>query len=113
VGDDVNEYDLSSVYPIAVTGTYVSPPPTFVSSILGMATGSLAITFSDEIDAANVVPAKIHVRESGTYTGGVTLTAGELVTTTDGTVISFALNAVHLEAVAAMAVPELTIDPGL
>ena len=112
VGDDVNEYDLSSVYPIAVTGTYVSPPPTFVSSILGMATGSLEITFSDEIDAANVVPASIHVRESGTYTGGVTLTAGELVTTTDGTVISFALNAVHLEAVAAMAVPELTIDPG-
>ena len=78
--DAVIEYDLSSVYPIAVTGTYVSPPPTFVSSILGMATGSLAITFSDEIDAANIVPASIHVRETGTYAGGVTLTAGELVT---------------------------------
>ena len=110
--DAVIEYDLSSVYPIAVTGTYVSPPPTFVSSMLGMATGSLEITFSDEIDAANIVPASIHVRETGTYAGGVTLTAGELVTTTDGAVISFTLNATHIEAVAAMAAPELTIDPG-
>ena len=111
-GDDVNEYDLRSVYPIAVTGTYVSPPPTFISSGLDFTTGNLTITFSEEIDVASVVPAKIHVRESGNYTHGVTLTAGELVTTTDGTVISFALNAAHLAAVAAMTEPELTIDPG-
>ena len=110
--DNVNEYDLTSVYPIEVTGTYVSPPPTFVSSILGMATGSLAITFSDEIDAANVVPAKIHVRESGTYAGGVTLTVTELDTAADGIVISFTLNVTHFEAVVAMTAPELTIDPG-
>ena len=89
-----------------------SAPPAFVSSILDMATGNLTITFSEEIDAANVVPASIHMRESGTYTGGVTLTATELVTIADGTVISFALNVAHLEAVAAMTEPELTIDPG-
>ena len=112
ISDSVHEYDLSSAYPIEVTGTYVSPPPTFVSSILGMATGSLAITFSDEIDAANVVPAKIHVRESGTYAGGVTLTVTELDTAADGIVISFTLNVTHFEAVAAMTAPELTIDPG-
>ena len=112
ISDSVHEYDLSSAYPIEVTGTYVSPPPTFVSSILGMATGSLAITFSDEIDAANVVPAKIHVRESGNYTHGVTLTVTELDTAADGIVISFTLNATHFEAVAAMTAPELTIDPG-
>ena len=89
-----------------------SAPPAFVSSILDMATGNLAITFSEEIDAASVVPAKIHVRESGTYAGGVTLTATELVTAADGIVISFTLNVAHLEAVAAMTEPELTIDPG-
>ena len=75
VGDDVNEYDLHSVYPITVT----DPPPTFVSSELDSATGVLTITFSEEIDATpatNVVPAKIHVRESGSYTGGVTLSFG-------------------------------------
>ena len=111
-GGDVNEYNLASVYPIAVAGTYVQPPPTFVSSMLGMVTGSLAIAFSDEIDAANIVPAKIHVRETGTYAGGVTLTATELGTAADSATIWFTLNATHIEAIAAMAAPELTIDPG-
>ena len=78
--DTVNEYDLHSVYPITVTGTYTPPadstPPTFVSSELDSATGVLTITFSEEIDATpatNVVPAKMHIRESGSYTGGITL----------------------------------------
>ena len=90
-------------------------PPTFVSSGLNLTAGNLAITFSEVIDvtpATNVVPSKIHVRESGSYTGGVTLTAGELGTTADGATISFTLNDAHLAAVAAMGKPELTIDPG-
>ena len=92
-----------------------STPPTFVSSTLNNVTGVLEITFSEDIDAtpaANVVPAKIHVRESGDYTGGVTLSAGELDTTVDGTVISFTLTAQHLAAVKELNVPELTIEPG-
>ena len=110
-GDDVNEYALSSVYPITVTG----PPPTFVSSELDSVTGVLAITFSEEIDAtpaANVVPTRIHIRESGSYTGGTTLAAGELDTTADGATISFTLTAQHLAEVAGLAAPELTIEPG-
>ena len=110
-GDDVNEYALSSVYPITVT----DPPPVFDSSELNSATGVLTITFSEEIDAtptANVVPAKIHIRESGSYTGGTTLAAGELDTTADGNIISFTLTAQHLTEVAGLATPELTIDPG-
>ena len=91
-------------------------PPTFVSSGLNLTAGNLAITFLEEIDvtsAANVVvPSKIHVRESGSYTGGVTLTAGELGTTADGATISFTLNDAHIAAVAAMTEPELTIEPG-
>ena len=66
----------------------------------------------DVTPATNVVPSKIHVRESGNYTHGVTLTAGELGTTADGATISFTLNDAHLAAVAAMGKPELTIDPG-
>ena len=84
-GDNVNEYDLHSVYPITVTGTPTPPagstPPTFVSAELDSATGALTITFSEEIDATpatNVVPAKIHVRESGSYTGGITLAPASL-----------------------------------
>ena len=90
-------------------------PPTFVSSGLNLTAGNLAIRFSEAIDvtpAANVVPSKIHVRESGSYTGGVTLTAVKLGTTADGATISFTLNDAHIAAVAAMGKPELTIDPG-
>ncbi len=114
----VNEYALSSVYPIAVVTdlTIQDPPPSFVSSILNNTSGALAITFSEDIavtPATNVVPAKIHVRESGNYTGGgITLSAGELATTADGATISFALNASRLAAVAALGTPELTIEPG-
>ena len=111
-GADIIEYTLSSVYPIRVTdGT----PPTFVSSGFNTATGVLTITFSEDIDvtpAANVVAARIHVRESGTYAGGVTLTAGELGTAADASTISFTLNMSRLETVKGLAAPELTIDPG-
>ena len=92
-----------------------STPPTFDSSELDSATGVLTITFSEEIDATpatDVVPTKIHIRESGSYTGGTTLAAGELDTTADGTTISFTLTEPHLEAVAGLATPELTIEPG-
>ena len=70
---------------VTVTGQIPSDtaPPTFVSSGLDLSTGALTITFSEEIDATpatNVVPTKIHVRESGSYTGGITLAAGELDT---------------------------------
>ena len=111
-GDAVNEYDLHSVYPITVAG---STPPTFVSSELDSATGVLAITFSEEIDATpatNIVPTKIHVRESGTYTGGVTLTATELDTAADSTTVSFTLTSSHLTTVKGLTTPELTIEPG-
>ena len=91
-------------------------PPTFVSSVLNSTSGALAITFSEDIDvtpATNVVPAKMHVRESGNYTGGgITLSAGELATTADGATISFALNASRLATIVALGTPELTIEPG-
>ena len=90
-------------------------PPTFVSSGLDLSTRGLTIIFSETIDvtpAAKVDATKIHIRESGNYTHGVTLTVTELDTAADGIVISFTLNATHFEAVAAMTAPELTIDPG-
>ena len=110
-GDDaVNEYTLSSVYPIVVTE---NPPPTFISSELATEIGVLTITFSETINATNVDATKIHIRESGNYTGGgITLTAGELDTTTDASTISFNLTEQHREAVTGLRVPELTIEPG-
>ena len=87
-----------------------STPPTFVSSEFDGT--ALTITFSETIAAANVDPAKIHVRESGSYAGGITLTAGELDTTADADTISFALTESSLAAVKGLDTPELTIEPG-
>ena len=90
-------------------------PPTFVSSELNLYTRVLSITFSETIDvtpATHVVPTKMHIRESGTYTGGVTLPAGELDTAADGNVISFTLTASHITTVTGLTAPELTIEPG-
>ena len=87
-----------------------STPPTFVSS--GFDGTALTITFSETIAAANVDPAKIHVRESGSYAGGITLTAGELDTSADADTISFALTESNLAAVKGLDTPELTIEPG-
>ncbi len=90
-------------------------PPVFVSSDLDAGTGVLSITFSEDIDATpktEVDTSKIHIRESGTYTGGVTLTAAELDTNTDGTTISFTLTASHNATVAGLTTLELTIEPG-
>ena len=111
-GDDINEYTLSSVYPITVTRP---PPPTFVSSDLDTATGVLGITFSERIDVTpktNVDAAKIHIRESGTYSDGVTLTADELDTAANSDTIAFNLTESHHTTVAKMTTPELTIEPG-
>ena len=90
-------------------------PPTFDSSELNTVTGVLRITFSETIDvtpAANIVPTKIHIRESGNYTGGITLSAVELGTTSDDATISFTLTSSHLTTVAGLNSTELTIEPG-
>ena len=111
-GDSIYEYAPSSVYPIRVTD---SIHPTFVSSELHIGTGVLSITFSEAIDvtpATGVVHSKMHVREQGSRSGGVTLTAAELDTAADADTISFTLTALHLAAVRGLATPELTIEPG-
>ena len=110
--------DLSapqSGYAFAQTPPPDSTPPTFVSSKLNDVTGVLTITFSEAIDVTpttNVVPAKIHVRDSGNYADSVTLTAGELGTAADAVTISFTLTDQHQVTVTGWTTPELLIEPG-
>ena len=112
-GDTWPILDLSAPLPgYAFAQVQDSTPPTFVSSGLDIVTRALSITFSETIDATSVDPTKIHIRESGNYTGGITLTAGELDTAADGNAILFILTPSHSAAVAVLAAPELTIDPG-
>ena len=112
---DAANNSATQVSRTVIVQTAVTPditPPTFVSSELDTATRVLTITFSEIIDATNVDAAKIHIRESGTYTGGITLTANELVTTTNASTISFTLTMPHLETVKGLTTPELTVEPG-
>ena len=110
--------DLSapqSGYAFAQTPPPDSTPPTFVSSKFNDVTGVLTITFSEAIDVTpttNVVPAKIHVRDSGNYADSVTLTAGDLGTAVDAVTISFTLTDQHRVTVTGWATPELLIEPG-
>ena len=110
--------DLSapqSGYAFAQTPPPDSTPPTFVSSKLNDVTGVLTITFSEAIDVTpttNVVPTKIHIRDSGNYADSVTLTAGELGTAADAVTISFTLTDQHRVTVTGWATPELMIEPG-
>ncbi len=113
-GRDVNEYALSSAFDITVTGQ-ANQPPTFVSATLDRGTGVLAVTFSEIIDATpstDIDPTKFHIREKNTSTGGVTLSAAELGTTSGSATVSFTLTTAKLAAVNALTTPELTIDPG-
>ena len=89
-----------------------STPPTFVASELDTDTGVLTITFSETIDVANVFHDKMHIRKSGNYTGGITLSTGEFVTVANSTAISFNLTESHLTTVTGLTTSELTIEPG-
>ena len=110
-------FGTANHHTVSVTVDNADPavtPPTFDSSELNTVTGVLRITFSETIDVspANVVPTKIHIRESGNYTGGITLSADEFVTVANDTAISFTLTPSHLTTVTGLTTPELTIDPG-
>ena len=113
---DAANNSATQVSRTVIVQTAVTPdttPPTFVSSELDTATRVLTITFSEIIDATNVDAAKIHIRESGNYTGGgITLTANELGTAADASTISFTLTMPHLETVTGLTTPELTVEPG-
>ena len=111
-------FGTANHHTVSVTVDNADPavtPPTFDSSVLNNMTGVLTIVFSETIDvtpATNIVPTKIHIRELGNYTGGITLSADELGTTSDDATISFNLNVSRLAAVAVLTTPELTIEPG-
>ena len=111
-------FGTANHHTVSVTVDNADPavtPPTFDSSELNTVTGVLRITFSETIDvtpATNIVPTKIHIRELGNYTGGITLSADELGTTSDDATISFTLTPSHLTTVAGLNSTELTIEPG-
>ena len=88
-------------------GAQDAVPPTFVSAAYTPGSGTLTVTFSEPLGSA-VNLTRLHVRDSGESTGGVTLTgAAESVA---GNTLTVALTATQRADVAALSAPELDIE---
>ncbi len=85
--------------------------PTFSSATYTTGSGVLNVTFSETLDSSNHDASKIHVRNTGQSTGGVTL-SNSMITTNGTDSITFALGNTHKGTVNAMATPQLDIDAG-
>ena len=83
--------------------------PSFDSAAYVSSTGILALTFDEPISSRSF-PSKIHVRESGQSSGGVTLTGAAW--TTSGSTVKFFLEPSHKSGIAALGTTQLDIDPG-
>ena len=83
--------------------------PSFDSAAYVSSTGILALTFNEPV-SRQPVPSKIHVRESGQSSGGVTLTGASW--TPSGSTIKFFLSSSQKNSVAALGTPQLDLDSG-
>ena len=83
--------------------------PTFGSATYNTGTGSLTVTFSESISDTTVDLSKMHVRESGNSSGGVTLTGTPTVT---GSTLTVDLSTSEQDTVNVMTTPKLDIDAG-
>ena len=84
--------------------------PSFDSAAYVSSTGILALTFDEPISGGSF-PSKIHVRESGQSSGGVTLTGASWITS--GSTVKFFLESSHKSGIAALGTPQLDINPGV
>ena len=87
--------------------------PSITGSALDEGTGILTISFDEAIDmtpSTRVNFERIHIREAGSLSGGVTLSAGELATTADSMTMSFTLTEKNRQTVIALDTPRLTVD---
>lgn len=110
-----SSFDEESSFFNPLLFVFADAPPTFSSSSLDEGTGIFSITFLEIIDATpttDIDPTKIHIRETGRVSGGVTLSASELTTTTNSTTVTFVLTEANRQTVMALSTPWITIDPG-
>ena len=109
--DDGDTGSANHTMTIANVNQRVTDPPRFVSAELDESAGVLNITFDKAIDASGVNATKFHIRESGSITGGVTLSGASVTVTTPNT-ITLRLAEADRQTVIAMNTPYLEIDAG-
>ena len=89
-----------------------NPPVKLLSAVLNEETGVLKVIFDTAIDGSRVDPTKFHVREMGSTTGGITLSAADTLSIVNPSTISFTLGEDRRQAMIALDLdtPRLTID---
>ena len=81
-------------------------PPTFTSAAYSTGSGNLAITFSESLnDTAH--PNRLHIRDTGESSGGVTLSGTPALS---GSTLTLTLTATQRSAVLSMTTPQLDIE---
>ena len=85
--------------------------PTFASATYNSGTGVLTVTFSEALNQTTHYATKIHVRDTGQSSGGVTLSSS-MITTNGTSSITFTLGSTDKATVNAMTTPQLDIDAG-
>ena len=103
-----NQIDAASNQPIIIQDT---TKPTFVSAVYKTGNGELTITFSEPLNTATHNTSKIHVRDTGQNSRGVTL-SNDIITTNGTDSITFDLNDTDTTTVNGMATPQISIDAG-
>ena len=107
-----NEIAAAADRPISLTGGTAivtdTVLPTFDSATYSTETNNLIVTFSEPI-SSTVDLSKMHIRESGQTSGGVTLTGTPTVA---GSNLTVTLSSLQRNTVNAMSTPQLDIDEG-
>ena len=108
---DPSDNDIAqTTIPVDVTDGI---PPTLVSSSYRTSTGILNITFSEPLDPTAIHYDRLHIRDAGESSGGLSL--GDVTTRaldSSMTTITLTLSSTQLEDVNAMATPQLDVEAG-
>ena len=109
-----NQNDAASDY--TITKTVIVPsdttPPAISSASYNATDGTLTISFSEAIDSSTYDASKIHVRDSGQDTGGVTLSNDDITSSGDSDSITFDLGDADTVSINAMGTPQIDLDAG-
>ena len=108
VSSNQNQILAASDRPITVVDTL---KPTFSSATFATGSGVLKVTFSEALNQTTHDASKMHIRNAGESSGGVTL-SNAMITTNGTNSITFTLSNTHKGTVNAMAAPQLDIEQG-
>ena len=86
--------------------------PALSSAALNEGTGVLTLTFTETVDVSEMNESSISIREQGSSSGGVALSASVRTTAADSATVSFELSEQDRQAVIAMTTPQLDLGAG-